>query len=215
MKRARESNPPMNSRKGFFLTPGNSPEKITLLGNNRIVFKDQKGNSTPEHGSWHEWITTDGTQMLLLTFHHRGSEVDKDLMPHVFRCFVPGDYRMQNRKQKKDIDFEVKNVYMWLHPERPPAVLLITPSFQFVYHESKEGAKRPRTCQMAPASITTCFHWQGKPTTQKTVLSRIAENKPVWRAVGDENKGCYENLSELSHWHIVIDRNVQFLPPDS
>ena len=43
--------------------------------------------------------------------------------------------------KKEDIDFEVKNVYMWLHPERPPAVLLITPSFQIVYHEIKEGAK--------------------------------------------------------------------------
>ena len=237
MKRPRDINHSMVDRKGFFMTPGKSPEQITLRGNKRIVFEDQRNHSTPEHGNWHEWISTDDTRMLLLSFHHRGSE--DDLIAHVFRCLVPGVYRMQNQKQvvffheefkdgktkeplslnmqKKNVGFEIENVYLWLHPERPPAVLLITPKSQIVYHEIQHGAKRRRLCTSVPngsyvysdtGTITTCFHCQGEPTFQKTVLNRIADSTPVWRAV-------YDKRSNLIPWHIVmipleIDGNVIF-----
>ena len=229
MKRPRDSNPSIADRKGFCM--------LTLRGNNRIVFEDHKNNSTPEHGNWHEWISTDDTRMLLLSFHHRGSE--DDLIAHVFRCLVPGVYRMQNQKQvvffheefkdgktkeplsldmqKKDVGVEIEKVYLWLHPERPPAVLLITPKSQIVYHEIQHGAKRRRLCTSVPngsyvysdtGTITTCFHCHGEPTFQKTVLNRIDDSTPVWRA-------AYDKRSNLIPWHIVmipleIDGNVIF-----
>ena len=247
MKRPRDGTPSETpvDRKGFLMTPGKPTEQITLRDNKRIVFEDQQKKSTKDHGNWHEFITTDHTKMLLLTFHFRGSE--DDLMPHLFHCFVPGVYRMQNWKQvvffpeefndqsteeplrldlhEKDSGFQVENVYLWFHPARPPAVLLITPEKQIVYHEIKEGAKRPRTCTSVPNgsfvcsdndTITTCFHWLGGPTTQRTVLKRIDATAPVWRASGDEVRPCYEYPIALISWHIVmvkldVGRNVRII----
>ena len=235
MKRPRDGTPSETpvDRKGFLMTPGKPTEQITLRDNKRIVFEDQQKKSTKDHGNWHEFITTDHTKMLLLTFHFRGSE--DDLMPHLFHCFVPGVYRMQNWKQvvffpdefkdqitkeplrldlpEKDRGLQVENVYLWFHPERVPAVLLITPEKKIVYHEIKEGAKRRRTCTSVPNgsfvcndsdTITTCFHFKGEATTQQTVLNRICATVPVYRASGDGVSPSFANLVDLKPWHIVM-----------
>ena len=234
MKRPRDDIPskmPVD-RKAFLLTPGKFTEELTLRVNNRIVFENQHKKSTQDHGNWHEFITTDHTKMLVLTFHHSGSE--SDLWPHLFKCFVPGVYRMQNQSQvvvfpeefkdqitkeplrldlpEKDRGFQVENVYLWFHPERVPAVLLITPEKKIVYHEIKEGAKRRRTCTSVPNgsfvcndsdTITTRFHWKGEATTQQTVLNRICANVPVYRASGDGVSPSFANPVDLKAWHIV------------
>ena len=235
MKRSRDDIPtePSEERKAFLLTPGKSTEKLTLGVNRRIVFENQHKKSTQDHGNWHEFITTDHTKMLVLTFHHTGSE--SVLWPHLVKCFVPGVYRMQNQKQvvffheefkdektieplwlnmqKKDVGFEFENVYLWLYPERLPAVLLITPKKEIVYHEINEGAKRRRTCTSVPNgsfvcndsdTITTCFHWKGEATTQQTVLTRIFPDVPVYRASGDGVFPSFANPGHLKRWHIVM-----------
>ena len=89
----------MNTEKGYFFTPGQFTERITLLRNTRIVFEDHQGNSTCEHGHWVKWTKIDGTLILQLTFSCKGSEDDEDLRSHVFSCLLPGVYRMQNWKQ--------------------------------------------------------------------------------------------------------------------
>ena len=225
---------------GLFLSPGKEPAKIFLLPNKLVVFEDHEQYRTSEHGNWHKWYNHfDGTQMLSITFHYNGSYLADDLIAHVFRCLVPGVYRMQNQKQvvffheefkdgktkeplsldmqKKDVGVEIEKVYLWLHPERPPAVLLITPKSQIVYHEIQHGAKRRRLCTSVPngsyvysdtGTITTCFHCHGEPTFLKTVLNRIDDSTPVWRA-------AYDKRSNLIPWHIVmipleIDGNVIF-----
>ena len=235
MKRSRDDIPTETpeERKAFLLTPGKSTEQLTLLANEKVVFENQHKKSTLDHGNWHEFITTDLTKMLVLTFHHRGSE--SDLWPHLFKCFVPGVYRMQDWKQvvffpeefkdqitkeplrldlpEKDSGFQVENVYLWFHPERVPAVLLITPEKKIVYHEIKEGAKRRKTFTSVPNgsfdcndrdTITTCFHWKGEDTTQKTGLKPIADNLLVYRASGDGVTPVFANLDDMKPWHIVM-----------
>ena len=251
MKRLRNDGAPSetrDNRKAFLLTPGKSTEKLTLGVNHRIVFENQHKKSTQDHGNWHEFITTDHTKMLVLTFHHSGSE--SVLWPHLFKCFVPGVYRMQNQYQvvvfpeefkdqitkeplrldlpEKDSGFQVENVYLWFHPERVPAVLLITPKKEIVYHEINEGAKRRRTCTSKPNgsfvfndsdTITTCFHWKGEATTQQTVLTRICANVPVYRASGDGVTPCFANPDDMKPWHIVmvdVGKNVRInVSPDN
>ena len=242
MKRPRVDIPTETSeeREAFLLTPGKSTEKLTLRVNHRIVFENQHKKTTQDHGNWHEFITTDLTKMLVLTFHHSGSE--SDLWPHLFKCFVPGVYRMHNQYQvvvfpeefkdqitkeplrldlpEKDRGFQVENVYLWFHPERVPAVLLITPEKKIVYHEIKEGAKRRRTCTSVPNgsfvcidgdTITTCFHWKGEATTQQTVLTRICDKVPAYRASGDGVFRSFGNPVDLKRWHIVM----VYLGPDN
>ena len=235
MKRSRDDIPSETpvDRKAFLFTPGKFTEELTLRVNNRIVFENQHKKSTQDHGNWHEFITTDHTKMLVLIFHHSGSE--SDLWPHLFKCFVPGVYRMQNWKQvvffpeefnfqsteeplrldlhEKDSGFQVENVYLWFHPERVPAVLLITPKKEIVYHEIYEGEKKRRTCTSVPNgsfacidgdTITTCFHWKGEATTQQTVLNRICATVPVYRASGDGVSPSFANPVDLKPWHIVM-----------
>ena len=99
MKRPRDGTPSETpvDRKAFLMTPGKSTEQLTLLANEKVVFENQHKKSTLDHGNWHEFITNDLTKMLVLTFHHRGSE--SDMWPHLFKCFVPGVYRMENQYQ--------------------------------------------------------------------------------------------------------------------
>ena len=78
----------MNAETGFFLTPGKFPERITLFPNKRIVFEDHQGNLTCEHGHWEKWTNIDGTLILQLTFHCRGSEEDEDLKSHVLTVML-------------------------------------------------------------------------------------------------------------------------------
>ena len=234
MKRPRHDIPSESpvDRKALLLTPGKFTEELTLLVNNRIVFENQHKMTTQEHGNWHEFITTDHTKMLILTFHHSGSE--SVLYPHLFKCFVPGVYRMQDWKQvvffpeefkdqitkeplrldlpEKHRGIQVENVYLWFHPERVPAVLLITPKKEIVYHEINEGEKKRRTCTSVPNgsfhvdgdTITTCFHWKGEATTQQTVLTRICADVPVYRASGDGIFPSFGNPVDLKRWHIVM-----------
>ena len=54
----------------LFLTPGKFPEKIFLRPNNLIIYEDHDGYQTGEHGNWHKWTKSDGTQLLSLTFHY-------------------------------------------------------------------------------------------------------------------------------------------------
>ena len=234
MKRSRDDIPSETpeERIALLLTPGKSTEKLTLRVNHRIVFENQHKKSTQDHGNWHEFITTDHTKVLVLTFHHSGSE--SDLWPHLFKCFVPGVYRMQNQYQvvvfpeefndqsteeplrldlhEKDSGFQVENVYLWFHPERVPAVLLITPKKEIVYHEINEGEKKRRTCTSVPNgsfhvdgdTITTCFHWKGEATTQQTVLTRICDKVPAYRASGDGVFRSFGNPGDLKRWHIAM-----------
>ena len=234
MKRPRDeiSTETSEEREAFLFTPGKFTEKLTLRVNHCIVFENQHKKTTQEHGNWHEFITTDHTKMLVLTFHHSGSE--SVLYPHLFKCFVPGVYRMQDWKQvvffpeefkdqitkeplrldlpEKHRGIQVENVYLWFHPERVPAVLLITPKKEIVYHEINEGEKKRRTCTSVPNgsfhvdgdTITTCFHWKGEATTQQTVLTRIcAGDVPVYRASGDGSPS-FANPGDLKSWHIVM-----------
>ena len=234
MKRPRDDIPSESpvDRKAFLFTPGKLTEELTLLVNNRIVFENQHKMTTQEHGNWHEFITTDHTKMLVLTFHHSGSE--SVLYPHLFKCFVPGVYRMQDWKQvvffpeefkdqitkeplrldlpEKHRGIQVENVYLWFHPERVPAVLLITPKKEIVYHEINEGEKKRRTCTSVPNgsfhvdgdTITTCFHWKGEATTQQTVLTRICDKVPAYRASGDGVFRSFGNPGDLKRWHIAM-----------
>ena len=141
--------------------------------------------------------------------------------------FFPEEFKDQITKEplrldlpEKDSGFQVENVYLWFHPERVPAVLLITPKKEIVYHEINEGAKRRRTCTSKPNgsfvfndsdTITTCFHWKGEATTQQTVLTRICANVPVYRASGDGVFPSFGNPVDLKRWHIVM----VYLGPDN
>ena len=228
----------MNADTGFFLTPGKFPERITLLPNKRIVFEDHQGNLTCEHGRWEKWSKIDSTLILQLTFNCRGSEADEDLRSHVFSCLLPGVYRMLNCKQlvvfpeafkhptpdkalclninKDVIGVDVKHVYLWLHPGNRPAVLLITPDNEIVYHVNKQGTKRQRTSvpngffdysydeSTNTDTITTCYHCCGEVTTQQTKLRRSAVSAPFWRAIGDEKGLYYEDPRKMTDWHIVM-----------
>ena len=228
----------MNAETGFFFTPGKFLEKITLLPNKRIVFEEFQGNPTREHGHWVKWTKVDGTLILELTFNCKGSEEAEDLRSHVFSCLLPGVYRLQNWKQvvffpdefkdptpdkalclninKDEIGVAVKHVYLWLHPGNRPAVLLITPDSEIVYHVNKQGTKRQRTSvpngfydysydqNNDTDTITTCFHWCGKVTTQQTKLRRCDVSVPLWRAIGDEKGLYFENPSKMIDWHILM-----------
>ena len=224
----------------LFLSPGKDPEKIFLLHNSHVIFVDHVQNRTDEHGNWHKWAKkSDGTQMLSITFHYSGSDFDEDLTPHLFRSIIPGVYRIQDGKQvivlpneynngeggdpiylnieKAKLAYEIKHIYLWLHPQRPPAALFVTKErLQIVYHGFEvKGSKRQKLCTSAPNGtfdyvydkfsetdfITTCFDWQGKPTTEKTLLCKTPYIQPVFRTLGD-GKRKYP-AKELKPWHIL------------
>ena len=241
---------------GLFLSPGKDSAKIFLLPNKLVVFEDHEQHRTAEHGNWHKWNKADGTQMLSITFHYNGSDLDEDLTQHLFRSYIPGVYRMQNGKQvvvlheeynngvggeplylnidKGKLGYEIKHMYLWLHPQRPPAVLFVTKeSLEIVYHCFEvKGAKRPKTCTSIPngnfdyvydnrtdiGTIRTCYHWQGEPTTEQTSLCRTPATHPVYRAMGD-GKRMYP-ANKMTRWHIVMveleeNKNVIFSTSDS
>ena len=86
---------------------------------------------------------------------------------------------------KDEIGVAVKHVYLWLHPGNRPAVLLITPNNEIVYHVNKQGTKRQRTSvpngfydysydqNNDTDIITTCYNWCGDVTTEQTNYSVV------------------------------------------
>ena len=224
---------------GVFLSPGKEPEKILLLRNEKVIFVDHVQNRTVQHGNWHKWQKKDGTQMLSITFHCNGSDLDEELTQHLFRSLIPGVYRMQDGMQvvvlheeyengvggeplylnieKAKLQYEIKHMYLWLHPQRAPAVLFVTKEkLEIVYHGFEvKGSKRQKTCTSAPNgnfdyvfddntgtdTITTCYNWQGSPTTQTTSLCRTPASHPVFRANGDGVRKYPAH--KLTKWHII------------
>ena len=66
------------------------------------------------------------------------------VFPEAFKHPTP-DKALCLNINKDVIGVDVKHVYLWLHPGNRPAVLLITPDSEIVYHVNKQGTKRQRT----------------------------------------------------------------------
>ena len=149
---------------GMFFTPGKLLEGIELCSNGRIIFQNEHGTRTEEHGHWEKWKLKNDTQMLSMTFHHRGSEGLGDLHQHTFYKIIAGVYRNVTHWQVLVLQDEasdpeennplllnigdtsattVKHILLWLHPARLPAVVLFTVDGQIIFYAMKDlGEKR-------------------------------------------------------------------------
>ena len=72
---------------------------VVLCKGGRIIFTDQNGGRTEDHGHWEAWCLKEGTEMLSLTFNWQGSEAMVDLFGHLFYQFVKGVYYNTSKRQ--------------------------------------------------------------------------------------------------------------------
>ena len=126
--------------------------------------------------------------------------------------WMPGRPRFQVPQGQSVV---YKNLFLWLRPSKAPAFLAITPDSRIIYvkdNEELDGAVCPEHGHATSQSHldgekiwVTHFHPLGMMDRQTTILKRITDECPVWRACGD----CYssftsEEMRQTATWHVVM-----------
>ena len=198
------------ARVGAFLTPGKGEEGITLHADSRVTFRAADGSTTHPHGNRHFWWTSEeGLAVLTVSFHYQGREDVPSLRAHTFYEVLPGLFRTSDIWQtivfQKEIGTTVARVrghldtvklpFVWLHPGRPPALVLMMQGGGIVYDAMGDAASEVNGFyayfieggneDAFTDTFTTSFHFKGEPTDVLTILRRPSEEAGFWRVVGD------------------------------
>ena len=184
-----------------------------MHADSRVAFRAADGSTTHPHGNWHVWWTTEeGLAVLTVTFHYQGREDVPSLRAHVFYEVLPGLFRTTDNWQTivfpKEIGTTVaraplvvrghldtvKHPFVWLHPGRPPALVLMMQGGGIVYDAMNNAASEVNGFyayfvegneDAFTDTFTTSFHSKGEPTDVLTILRRPSEEAGFWRVVGD------------------------------
>jgi hypothetical protein len=214
------------AKEGAFLTPGKKDEAITFYDNTRVSFRAADGSTTKPHGNWNMWWTMEGLAVLTLSFHYQGKENVPNLRSHTFYEILPGVFRTTDHWQiicfAKDIGVtispnplvvrphsdSVKHPFVWFHPGRPPALLLMMKSGYIVYNSFGNAASEANGIYGYYSggeedTFITSFHAKAEPTEVLAILRRSSSAAGFWRAVGDQT-GIPESRWTLRKWHIVM-----------
>ena len=150
-----EETPARAGKAGILFVPGHAPENLFLCSTHRVIWNDSDGNKTNEHGNWTEWILTDETQMLSITFNRKGSDAFKDIQSINLYQITSGVYRTVTHEDVLIVPCDlhgggqehplllragtiesvtdIKHMFLWLHPTRAPAVVLFLASGKVIY----------------------------------------------------------------------------------
>jgi hypothetical protein len=161
-----------------------------------------------------------------LCFHYQGKENVPNLKSHTFHEILPGLFRTTDHWQliclEKDTGVTisknplvvrphsdgVKHPFIWLHPGRAPALVLMMKSGDSVYDSFGSEASEANGlygyyCAGGEDTFTTSFHSKAEATEIITVLRRPSSAAGFWRAVGDQT-GISKSSWALREWHVVM-----------